>query len=195
MTRSRNGKKSLAYEAVTLDIDAIKPYWRNPRRITAEAVNAVASSIETYGYLQPIVVDQDNIIIIGHTRYAALRKLKVEQVQVRRAPATLSAAKVKELRVLDNRTAEYSEWDFEKLAEELEKHATTDHMKAFFPEAMNADDLILVPGDVSEDNTPITDAEMICPACFHGWEIDTEALREQLANATDTTETAHADAS
>src|SRR5690348_363088 len=97
----------------TLKVADIKPYFRNPRRITEEAVNAVAESIQRYGYVQPITVDSDNVIIVGHTRHRALQKLGVKQVQV--YVSDLSEEKAKEYRLIDNRTSEMTTWDHEAL--------------------------------------------------------------------------------
>ena len=61
----------------TVDLDRVRPYWRNPRRVTEDAVTQLMASISEYGYQQPIVVDSDYVIIVGHTRYAALRRLNI----------------------------------------------------------------------------------------------------------------------
>jgi ParB-like chromosome segregation protein Spo0J len=88
-----------------LSLDDIVPYWRNPRVVTDDAVNAVAESIERYGYTQPIVVDAENVIVIGHTRYAALRRLGATEAPVMTV-TTLSPTQVKQLRVIDNKAHE-----------------------------------------------------------------------------------------
>ena len=58
-----------------INIDEIKPYKNNPREISNEAVEKVVKSIKVFGYNQPIVVDNDNVIVVGHTRWKALKKL------------------------------------------------------------------------------------------------------------------------
>src|SRR6059058_4639851 len=101
-----------------VSIDKIIPYWRNPRVLSEEAVAAVASSIAQYGYAQPVVVDADMTIIIGHTRYAAMRQLNYAEIDVL-VVDYLSSQEIKQLRVVDNRAGEYAFWDFEKLQEEI----------------------------------------------------------------------------
>jgi hypothetical protein len=164
----------------TVDIDSIIPYWRNPRQVAAETVNAIAQSIERYGYQQPIVVDEENVIIIGHTRYAALRRLGVTDVPV--VTAHLPALRVKELRVIDNKAAEYSLWDFEKLQEEL---AVTDAvaMQGYFDvlEAAESGSASVsydagtgsaagLEDDDEEEPEPDLNVEFACPSCFHSFE-------------------------
>lgn len=101
----------------TLPIEEIKPYEKNPRR-NDQAVDKVANSIREFGFRQPIVVDETNTIIIGHTRYKAAKKLRLKEVPVHVATG-LSQEKVNALRIADNRTNEEAEWDNSLLAEEL----------------------------------------------------------------------------
>lgn len=100
-----------------LPLDQIKPYERNPRK-NDKAVAEVAKYIEKYGWRQPIVVDAKGIIIVGHTRWKAARKLRLETVPVHTAK-DLSAEEVKAYRIADNRSHEKSDWDDEKLVAEL----------------------------------------------------------------------------
>lgn len=163
-------------ELVTLDLDRVVPYWRNPRKISNEAVNAVAESIKRYGYQQPIVVDEEHTIIIGHTRYAALRRLGYTSVPVR-VERDLSARKVKQLRTFDNRTAEYTLWDYDKLVDELEKLEHT-AVNDFFEDVLPSTDELEVDlgGNDEEEDPEISPveqaeaAEFICPGCYHSWE-------------------------
>ena len=70
-------------EIATLKIDEIIPYENNPRRITPEAIEAVRASVERFGYVQPIALHKaTREIVVGHTRFQALQKLGVKQVQV-----------------------------------------------------------------------------------------------------------------
>jgi DNA modification methylase len=98
-------------------IGRVKPYDDNPRRNDA-AVDAVAASIRAFGFRQPIVVDEDGVIIVGHTRYKAALKLRLEEVPVHVAVG-LSPAQAKAYRIADNQTATLSAWDDDKLAVEL----------------------------------------------------------------------------
>ena len=96
------------------------PTQANPRVISDAAVEKVALSIEEYGWRQPIVVDEAGVIIAGHTRLRAAQKLGRETVPVHVA-AGLSAAQVKGLRLMDNRSSEESGWDDALLVAELDE--------------------------------------------------------------------------
>jgi hypothetical protein len=164
-------------EPFWLELDQIKPYWRNPRVVTDEAVNAVAESIKRYGYQQPIVVDDENVIIIGHTRYSAIRRLKEKRVQVVRAEG-LNQNQIKQLRIVDNRAGEYTSWSIDELLGELTE---LDHqlMSSFFPEiamiqedGLSLDQVAAASAAAAHqqmwDNLE-TKAEFVCPSCFHTW--------------------------
>jgi DNA modification methylase len=96
------------------------PYEANPRVISDAAVQKVALSIEEYGWRQPIVVDEAGVIIAGHARLRAALKLGCDEVPVHVA-AGLSAAQVKGLRLMDNRSSEESGWDDGLLVAELDE--------------------------------------------------------------------------
>lgn len=100
------------------DVNKIIPYINNPRN-NDEAVDKVAASIKEFGFQQPIVVDKENVVIVGHTRLLASKKLGLEKVPVIVAD-NLSKAQVKAYRIADNKAAEYSKWDNELLKVELE---------------------------------------------------------------------------
>ena len=161
-----------------LPIDEVSPYWRNPRRIPAEAVEAVKASIASYGYLQPVVVDADHVIIIGHTRYTALRKLNVEEIDVAVADY-LTPGQVKRLRVIDNRASEYTTWDFDMLLEELKilgediDESDSVLLKGLFPEleSDSAENVVEETEKASESwRYVVPEVEFVCPTCFHEWE-------------------------
>jgi DNA modification methylase len=99
------------------DIDRLIPYAQNPRRNDA-AVDAVARSIQEFGWRQPVVVDQDGVVIVGHTRLKAARKLGLPQVPVHVA-TDLSPAQIRALRIADNKTADIATWDMDLLPLEL----------------------------------------------------------------------------
>lgn len=105
-------------------IKSIRPYEKNPRR-NDEAVDAVAASIKEFGWQQPIVVDKDGVIIAGHTRYKAAKKLKCDTVPVVVAD-DLTEDQVKAYRLADNKTGELAEWDTALLGEELVELADFD---------------------------------------------------------------------
>lgn len=99
-------------------IDEIKPYENNPRD-NDDAVNAVANSIKEFGWQQPIVVDNEGVIIAGHTRYKAAQKLGLKTVPVVVA-SKLTPEQVKAYRLADNKVGELADWDMEKLSIELD---------------------------------------------------------------------------
>lgn len=98
-------------------VDKVTPYKKNPRR-NEDAVEKVAASLKEFGWKQPIVVDKDGVIIVGHTRLLAALRLGMREVPVLVA-TDLSPAQVKAYRLADNRVHEESEWDEELLALEL----------------------------------------------------------------------------
>jgi DNA modification methylase len=99
------------------NIEDIKPYPRNPRK-NEHAVDAVAKSIREFGFNQPIVVDQHDMIIVGDTRYKAARKLGLKQVPVHVA-THLTPEQIKAYRIADNKLAELAHWDHDRLVQEL----------------------------------------------------------------------------
>ena len=98
-------------------IGSIRPYPGNPR-INDAAVAAVAASIKEFGFRQPLVVDEEGVIVVGHTRYKAAILLGMTEVPVHVARG-LSPAQLKAYRLADNQTARLAEWDYEKLPLEL----------------------------------------------------------------------------
>ena len=105
------------YNVKLTPIDDIRPYERNPR-INDQAVDAVAASLQEFGFRQPIVVDADGVIIAGHTRWKAAKQLGLAKVPVHVA-RDLTPEQIQAYRIADNRTGELAEWDFEILPIEL----------------------------------------------------------------------------
>lgn len=99
-------------------LSSITPYARNPRK-NAAAVATVKASLKEYGWQQPIVVDPEGVIIVGHTRYAAALELGWKDAPVHVA-GDLTPAQIKAYRLMDNKSHERAEWDMELLALELE---------------------------------------------------------------------------
>lgn len=99
------------------DLTQIQPYPNNPR-VNDSAVNAVARSLQEFGFRQPIVVDSDFVIICGHTRWKAAQQLGLEQVPIHIA-TDLTPEQIKAYRIADNQTAQLAEWDFDLLTIEL----------------------------------------------------------------------------
>ena len=99
------------------ELDSIRPYAANAKKHDATQVANVAESIRQYGFVQPIVIDKDGVIVIGHCRALAAKKLGMKEVPCV-CVDDLTPDQVKALRVIDNKTNE-SPWDMDLLAAEL----------------------------------------------------------------------------
>jgi DNA modification methylase len=142
---------------VTLwDIKRIKPYSNNPR-INEHAVDAVAASIREFGFRQPIVVDKQGAIIVGHTRYKAALKLGLNKVPVHVA-TDLTPAQIQAYRIADNKSAELADWDHDRLVQELaelEKAAFDLDLLGFSPdELQELCGIEIAPGLADPDEIP-----------------------------------------
>lgn len=102
----------------------VHPYEDNPRRNDG-AVQAVANSLREFGWKQPIVVDADGTIVVGHTRYKAALAMEMDEVPVIVA-SDLTPEQCAAYRLADNRVGELAEWDSELLAQELDGLASFD---------------------------------------------------------------------
>ena len=103
---------------VELSINEIKPYEKNPRK-NDKSVDKVANSIKEFGFKVPIVIDKDKVIVCGHTRYKASKKLGLSKVPCVVAD-DLTEEQIKAYRLADNKVGEDSLWDMDLLNEELE---------------------------------------------------------------------------
>ncbi len=98
-------------------IDELIPFEKNPRK--NQKVGKIAQSIKEYGFTQPIVVDEEDVVIIGHTRLMASKELGLTKVPV--VTQKLNEEQIKALRIADNRLNEDSEWDYFLLGDELKE--------------------------------------------------------------------------
>ena len=112
-------------------VASLREYEGNPRVIPDEAVDAVARSIELYGFTQPVVADADGVVLAGHTRLRAARKLNLTQVPV--VEADLPAGHAQAYRLADNRLGEMTGWNTDALAAELEALGRMDHADMAVP--------------------------------------------------------------
>lgn len=169
-------------------IEQVKPYPGNPRRIPDAAVDRVRESIETYGYVQPVVVDTAGVIVVGHTRYRALREMGVEQIEC--LVVDLPEDKAREYRLVDNRTGEMTTWDHAALLLELREFEAP-LLQTWFADL--ADEVAAVGAAVQD----VTDADLdraqrdlaaaeapglvlsrvACPACAHVFQVRTDSLQ------------------
>lgn len=114
----RTGRSNM--NIIEKPLGELTPYENNPRRISADAVNAVAESIRQFGFKVPIVIDASGVIVCGHTRYQAAQSLGLASVPCVVAD-DLTPEQVKAFRLADNKTADFSVWDNKKLLEELDE--------------------------------------------------------------------------
>lgn len=101
--------------------DKIKPYKNNPR-INSDAVDQVANSINEFGFQQSILVDKNMVVVAGHTRLEAAKKLGLKKVPISvvgKDTPELTPKQIKAFRIADNKTHEYAQWDWDLLKDEL----------------------------------------------------------------------------
>ena len=145
------------------DINSIKPYENNPRKLSDTAIEKVAMSLKEYGFRQPIVVDKDRVIVAGHTRFRASKKLGLKNVPISIID-NLTEEQINAYRIADNRTAEESEWDNELLKMEIKELEAKDFkldLLGFNDEQLN--DLLFEEkqGLTDEDEVPEAPEEPI----------------------------------
>ena len=146
---------------IDIPIEKIHPYENNPRKNDA-AVDAVAESISQCEYIAPIIVDENYIVLAGHTRLKALKKLGYKSVPCI-VKEGLSEEQKRKYRLLDNKTSELSEWDFDKLDEELKNLDLSDFDFGFAEEIDWAS-----ISDLTEDTYEEPDKSFLqCPSCHH----------------------------
>ena len=152
-------------------IDEIIPYHDNPR-VNTDAINVVKKSLSEFGFQQPLVLDKDNIIIVGHTRFAAAKELGFKDVPCFIAE-DLSEDKIKAYRIMDNKSAEYASWNYGLLTKEITDLLESDYdleytgftdveledmgfdmnLESFVEEPQSDEDVI---PEINEDKPPIS---------------------------------------
>ena len=100
------------------DINELVPYENNAR-INDKAVDVVANSIKEFGFKQPIIIDKNNVLVAGHTRVLACKKLGITKVPCIVAD-DLTEEQIKAFRIADNSSAQVAEWDMDKLQQEIQ---------------------------------------------------------------------------
>lgn len=113
---------------INISVEDLIPYENNPRH-NESAVDAVAESIKQFGFLVPIVIDNNNVIAAGHTRLLAAKNLGMTEVPCVMAD-DLTDEQIRAFRLADNKTGELATWDFEKLDIELQEIVSFD-MESF----------------------------------------------------------------
>ena len=146
-----------------VDINTIKPYENNPRKLKDSAIEKVAKSIKEFGFRQPIVVDKEKIIVVGHTRYRSSKKLGLTNLPITIAD-NLTPEQINAYRIADNRTNEEAEWDIELLKTELKDLQLKDFdldLTAFDEDQLNNFLFEEKDGLTDEDAVPETPEEPI----------------------------------
>ena len=152
---------AISKEYITLPIGEIKPYENNPR-INDDAVADVVESIKQCGELDPIEVDENNIILSGHTRLKAYNQLGYDKVSALRVTG-LTEPQKRKYRLLTNKTGEVAAWDFDKLSLELEGLDFDGFDFGFEGSEFNS----ISPDDYGEDfSLPDGDKSEICTMTF-----------------------------
>ena len=154
-------------EIVNKKIEELKPYENNPR-FNDDAVEYVAKSIKEFGFKVPIVLDKNNVIVAGHTRYKASLELGLKEVPCIIAD-DLSEEQVKAFRLADNKVSEQASWNFDLLDEEIENILNI-NMEGFGFDIFKLD-------DVAEDYENFEDTAnkkniIICPHCNKEIDLD-----------------------
>ncbi|CZR99607.1 Nucleoid occlusion protein [Clostridioides difficile] len=152
-------------EVVYLNLEDIKPYANNPRN-NEQAIGKVVNSIKEFGFNNPITVDKDYVIVTGHTRYEASKILDLKQVPCL-ILKDLTEEEIKGYRLADNKTGEFSDWEFDKLTKELAEIQNID-MSNFGFNVLTIDDLGVIDSDFLQDTEIVKEKKeniTICPNC------------------------------
>lgn len=151
---------------VDVKLTDLKPYEKNPRH-NDDAVQGVKNSIKKFGFKVPIIIDKNNVIVAGHTRYKASVELGLETVPCIIAD-DLTPKQIKAFRLADNKVAEKSYWDFDLLNEELAELSLDFDMSDFgfvISNNENIDDLFKEDEEEEKNNAPKESKKIQCPHC------------------------------
>jgi site-specific DNA-methyltransferase (adenine-specific) len=147
-------------EIINCKIRDIKPYDKNAKQHSTEQVKKIADSIREFGFNQPIVVDKDNVIIVGHGRYLAAQRLGLEEVPV--LVADISKEKAKAYRLADNKLNE-SDWDMALVVDELKELSLEMVELTGFDKELILD--IKNEEEEHEDKNSAFITKVVCPEC------------------------------
>ena len=144
------------------DINSIKPFPDNPRRIE-NGIEKVAESIRQFGFRNPIILDKDGYIIAGHVRYEAAKQLGFKSLPGICAD-DLTEKQIELFRIVDNKTGEIAGWDYLELEKELQEIRDID-MSAFGFEEMETELKDLWTETKEEEEKEQKEKEIRCPCC------------------------------
>lgn len=151
-------------QLITMKLKDIRPYPNNPRK-NDTAVEAVAESIRQCGYVAPIIVDENGVILAGHTRYKALKALGRSEAEVV-VKEGLTEEQKKKYRLLDNKTNELATWDVDLLTAELEGMDFGDLAVDWGLPELDDIELEDGPGEPADDGLTVH-----CPKCGFVFEL------------------------
>ena len=154
---------------IKMKVEELIPYINNPRN-NENAVDKVASSISEFGFKNPIFIDKNNVVVNGHTRLLASKKLGLKEVPVI-VIDDLTDTQIKAFRIADNKVAEYSKWDYDLLNIELEQLEELDFSMSDF----GISTFEPIEFEIDEDIEEILEEEYeeppkktcTCPNCGH----------------------------
>lgn len=152
-------------------VDLLIPYENNPKIHSDEQIARIANSIKEFGFQQPLVIDKDNIVVIGHGRLLAAKELGIEEVPCVRA-SELNPQQIRALRLVDNRVND-SEWDFSNVQIELDDILDIDMAQFGFDLTIHDEYTDEIPDEVEEvgekskvDTNKVSEGkECECPFC------------------------------
>ena len=154
-----------------IPIEHLVPYAKNPRKIT-KAIPLVAESIKSFGFNVPITINNmiDKIIVSGHTRYEAAKKLGMTSVPYIELNH-LSDLDIRKYRLADNRVADESEWDKNLLRTELAELELNSKLDAewFNNIGFNQEEIAKALAGTMQDNEQSLTKKNECPSCGHTW--------------------------
>lgn len=162
-------------------IEELIPYVNNPRN-NEEAIEFVAASIKEFGFKNPIIIDKNGVIIAGHTRHAAAKRLGLQKVPCIIAD-DLSEQQIKAFRLADNKTAEFATWDLEKLEIELEGIDDLEMADFGFEELEEEeDDIEPIEDDFDENPEHMTERGQLWELGRHRLKIGDSTIEEDVAD-------------
>lgn len=156
-------------EIKVFNLSEIKPYENNPRK-NDKSIDLVANSIQQFGFKVPIVIDADNVIVAGHTRYKAAVKLGMDSVPCIVAD-DLTDEQIKAFRLADNKVGEQSTWDMDLLAEELDSILDLDMSDFGFDLDMPEEDFAIDLDDKTQSQQEKEMQICHCPKCGFEFQI------------------------
>jgi len=149
-------------QVINVDIKDLKPHKRNAKKHSDEQINHIAKSIQDFGFNQPLVIDKNNVVVVGHGRLLAAQKLNMDKVPCV-VKDDLTPDKIRAYRLADNKTNE-SPWDFELLELELKDICDIDMSEFGFLEMRNIDIdyFFYAPENTDEESDK---KQIQCPHC------------------------------